>query len=87
MNLDSKVIEEAERNVRTVKEQLGYQIDSLNEVQNYIREGWGSSDADVLNDQVKIVQKRLKSVRKFIGSEAGALSRIPAKVLELAQKI
>lgn len=87
MNLDSKVIEEAERKVRTAKEQLGYQISSLNDVQNYIREGWGSSDAEILNDQVKTVQKKLKNAQHFIGSEASALSRIPAKVLELAQKI
>lgn len=86
MNLDSKVIENAEQKLKSVNVILDLQIDSLREITGYIESGLQSYAAEELIQCVTHVQKKLKTINKDLGSGARSLSSIAWKVY-LAEEI
>lgn len=86
MNLDSKVIEDAQQTIGTVTKNIQLQIDNLNEVTHSIEGGLRSSSSEELVQCVVHTQQKLKSIKRYLGSGARDLNGIAHKV-SLAEKI
>jgi hypothetical protein len=73
LSADAGTVNSAVSTLKSLRTTLALQVDSLNEVEGYLENGWKSEDISALLECVEHTKRKLTTTNKYIGNAVTGL--------------